>query len=235
MFKSAKILTLLGLLLVIALVGGLYLTSKNAADLDPIVVYKATPLPQKKTAASEFSGHSSLSEEPIDTSSTIPTPSKDVHEHATHEQESHWDDGTSPDESELAASVFEKMDFEEIKGSVNNDLSDEGATLREQIVQQLEDLTIKLEKKYPEVAKLGTMTLEELNALYPTSEDKKAIGNLAQQAHAEFIEDFRVVFSKLPSDEIEEGFAIVQEIIIAQWGTEVADQVMTKLRTDLDL
>ena len=44
MLKSPKFFTVLGVLIVVALIGVLYLSSKNAINQDPIKIYKTSPL-----------------------------------------------------------------------------------------------------------------------------------------------------------------------------------------------
>lgn len=85
MFKSANFFIVLGILFVAVLVGSYYFSAKNAANQEPIKIYKATPWPQEKVVPSELPALSHPSEEQLVPNSAVSTPSEAVHEQATHE------------------------------------------------------------------------------------------------------------------------------------------------------
>ena len=103
------------------------------------------------------------------------------------------------------------------------------------IVEEIGSLTHKLNEKYPELTALSSMTLDEINALYPTAEEKAVLMALSEQAQTEFRTDFRDLFSMVSPEVIDESFAIVRRMFAENWGTDTADQVIDELRRQLEL
>lgn len=233
MLKKTNVFILVGFLLVAMLGVGIFVKSPMEGEL--IKIYKATPFSQQNTRGTKASATSSVSE-PTEDKHPVLTSGKDYDNSL---MSSHTSDLMSEEkvteESEIDLSFFEEMEEPLGNESPGEDSADESVNTETWLAEQIESLTRQLSEKYPELAELGHMSLAEINALYPTPEDKEALAQLSLRAQAEFIADFRILFSKVPPEIMEESFAILQEMFTERWGNETADKVITVLRAHLDL
>ena len=224
MFKSAKFFTAVGVFLVIALVGGLYLTSKKAVNQEPIIVFK-TVMPKKAKATSTATISDSSGGE-RDSSFSLEAPSEHVHEHPPQEHKSHWSDETFTDESENNVSLSE-----EIEKLTNNEHTDESLELSKRVHDQMERLASQIETEYSELLELQNITLEEMDAL--SEAEKERISELSLQFQAEYLGEIQTLLSQFPPAHLEGILSALQETYDQQWGTEFADQLVSEMRTYL--
>lgn len=233
MFKRAKVFILVGFLLVAMLGVGIFV--KRPMEREFIKIYKATPFSQQNTRGTKASATSSLAES-IEDKPPVLSPREDDDNSL---MSSHTSDLMSEEkvteESEIDFSLFEEMEEPVGNDSPGEDLAAESVNIETWLAEQIEPLTRQLSEKYPELAELGHMTLAEIHERYPTPEDISALAELSLQAQSEFMEDFRILFSEVPSDVVEESLAIVQEMFTESWGDDTANKVIAELRVHLRL
>ena len=101
------------------------------------------------------------------------------------------------------------------------------------LTAQIEALTTQITEKYPELATLGYLSLDEIHELYPTPEALAELVKQSEKAQTEFMEDFSALFSELPAYVVEESLSSARETLVASWGTETTDMVMAEVRSHL--
>ena len=233
MFKSAKFFTVVGFLLIIALVGGLYLSSKNAANQEPIKIYKATPT--TRTQDSKVTApKTSPSEREARPSTIVSTPREHVHEHAPHEHSSYGgDDFSHLNESEIEVPLSERIPLSErSEEPTSKEPIDEVFDSSEWLHEQMETLAALIQVKYPELLELQHMTLEEMDAL--SNEEKTRINQLSHQFQSEYMGEIRDLFSQLPPAHLESVLTTLRETYAKQWGAAFADRIVEEMRAHLE-
>ena len=222
MSKKAKVLTSLGLLFVVVLIGFLYFSSRNAANQKLITIYKSTtPHIEKKAVSSETSVHTHSPNVITDSNPKASSPKNDFHEHATYTP--HQNNDVSIDEMEIGTPFFREIEIPPDKTVVDEDL-DSLAQLHEKI----ETLSSQIQTEYPELLKLQEMTLEEMEAL--SDEEKMKIHELSLQFQTKFLAEIRNIFSQMPPDHLENNLSFMRETYNKQWGPEFTNKIMAEIR-----
>lgn len=229
MFKSAKSFTVVGILIIVALVVGLYISSKNAANQEPITIYQtATPIKSTKVSKNIATV--------TKTSSEVSTLREQFHEHAMHV---HISDGTgdfSVNELEREAPLSEETEAPKISGwaeeSDPNDFVDEDFDAFQQVHEQIERLASQIQAEYPELLELQNMTIEEMESL--STEEKRKISELSQQFQAEYMPEIHSLFSQFPPEHLENILFSYQEKYKQQWGSELTDQILAETQNLLE-
>lgn len=228
MFKTAKFFTTVGFLVILALVGGLYISGKKAANQEPITIFKIVT-PTKTTKVSKIA--------PTKTNPSfhVSPPSKHIHEHAPHE---HIYDSTEdfsvnlPKRGLLLSEGIEKTtDFKGTEELNHEDSVDEDFDPFQQAHEQIERLASQIQAEYPELLELQNMTLEEMDAL--SEAEKERISELSLRFQAEYLGEIQTLLSRFPSAHLEGILSALQETYDQQWGTEFADQLVSEMRTYL--
>lgn len=218
MLKSTKFFMTVVFLVILVLVGGLYITSKNAINQEPIKIYK-TVTPIKQTEVSIVAPTlPDASEEETGITFSLDTSSEHVHEYAPQEQKSHWIDDTFADEPESETLT-------------HNEHIDENFHLSKRIHDQIEIFAARIQHEYPELLEIQNMTLEEIAAL--SAEKRKRISVLSQQFLTEF-DEIRNLYSQLPDGHLEDIISSLQRKYKEQWGSEITEQVLADIRSHLE-
>ena len=228
MLKSARFFTAAGILVIVALVGGLYHTSKSAVNQEPIKIYR-TVTPIKSTQVSKNSATEN-------NASTDVSPLSDhIHEHAP---QYHIPDGTddfsvneAEREDQRSKVAKAPMASEVTEEANHNDSVDEDFDSVQQFHEQMERLVSQIQSDYPELLALQNMTLEEMEALSP--KEKQRISELSQQFLNE-IGEIRNIVSQLPPGHVENILSVLQETYKEQWGSEITDRSFAEVRARLE-
>ena len=225
MFKSAKSFTVVGIFMVVALVVGLYISSKNAANQEPITIYN-TVTPTKTTKVSK-----NIATE-TKTSSEVSTPREHLQEHALPEHISDLTDKFTVNELEREARLSDGTEAPKASGEAEesepNDFVDEDFDAYQRFHEQMEHLASQIQAEYPELLELQNMTIEEIESL--STEEKSKISKLSQQFQAEYMHEIRSLFSQFPPEHLENIMSSHQERYKKQWGTELTDQILAETR-----
>ena len=219
MSKRTKVSSLIGLLCALLLAGAIYFYYQNAAEPVHIRIYMVPERSEKKAEPPPTSFQQVM----VRPTTQIPTSEVSHYEQVedTHDYDlvyGHTDD-----------SDFFLADDSEPEETTNSNFS---ARLVD-LAAQIEAVTTRFSKKYPDLIDLANLSLDEIHELYPTPEALAALAKQSEKARAEFMTDFSSLFSELPTEIREECLSFARETLVASWGTETADAVMTELRAHL--
>ena len=226
MTRRTKVPALLGLLCLLLLVGAIYLHYQHTA----------APVQERIYGVPERSERQAV--QPA-TAFQQPPVHSTAHTHVA-EAPHHGDiDSAHDHESDTSAPTDAENHFLTETEFSEEPLHTESAVDVEQvriagIASQIEKLGIALNEKYPEIARLATVSPAELEELYPTPEDRQALAELGQKVLAEFTDEFRSLFSQLPADVQEDSLAEAHDHFTTYMGRGMADAIMTELRSRLE-
>ncbi len=221
MTKHTRGTVLLGVLCVPLLAGGIYLYYQHTVDPMQKRVYVVPERSERPTAQPAF--------QPAPVHSTPHLHAAEVpHYEDTDSAHEHESDTAAP--TDTSDRFLTETEFSE------EPLTPESAVDVEQvriagIASHIEKLGLALNKKYPEIALLATVSPAELEELYPTPEDRQKLAELGQKALAEFTGEIRSLFLQLPADVQEDSFDEAREHFTTYMGQEMADAIMKELRS----
>ncbi len=226
MFKSEKFFMGFGIFVALFLIGGIYITSRKAANQDPIRIYKAAQTgkltPVLKVSSTGTNPSDVLLEE------------FQIREPLPHEYI--FDFSNESDESEPKVPIFNKIEASTVSGKSgepdHNVSIDQDSYSFQQVHQQIERLALRIQTEYPELLELQYMTLEEMEDL--SDRKKKIIFEQAQRFRYEYIEEIRKIFSKLPREHLEKVLSTFRQSLRQQWGEKITDRILAETRSHFE-
>lgn len=210
--KRKQIFIVIGLTVLLVIAGGLYFHTQNTSSPEPIKVY--TAVETKNKPASTTAPHASFGK----------TSSEEHHAEDAHLHE----DGHLHKVGPTTERTSHRTEPESHASKTQNTEDWTQIVEREMLA-----ITEEVHKKYPEVAKLSTLSAEEFYNLYPTEEAFFKLQEQIQQMQGEFMERLRVSFSKVPKDIQKEIITSIIDDAIEKWGHEVAAAIAKALHTEL--
>ena len=223
MTKHTKVSVLIGILCVPLFAGGIYLYYQHTAETVQERIYEMPERSERQAAQPAF--------QPAPVHSTPHLHAAEAPHHgdvdSAHEHESNTSAPINASDRFLTETEFS----EEPLPTGSADDAEEARIAS--IASQIEKLGIALNEKYPEIAQLATVSPAELEELYPTPEDRQELAELGQKVLAEFTGEIRSLFSQLPADVREDSLAEVREHFTTYMGQEMAEAIMTELRSRL--
>ncbi len=90
-------------------------------------------------------------------------------------------------------------------------------------------LSTEMVEKYPEVAKVSSLSPEEIRKKYPTEVAHEALQTKAEQMQEEFLTKIRDIMAHLPMDQKIEIIVGVSQNFADRYGDNAADEVTARL------
>lgn len=224
MSKRTKVSSLIGLLCIPFLVGGTYFYYQNTIEPVHTRIYM---LPERSKKRAE---PSPTSFQQVVVRPTTQTPTYEE-SHDDYVEYVHHHDSVSSGHGDESDSVLTDTSKPE---DITNDEDDFSVRLAN-LTAQIEILATQINEKYPELATLAYLSLDEIHELYPTPEALAELAKQSETAQAEFMEAFSDLFSELPTEIREECLSAARETFVASWGAETADAIMAGVRSHLGL
>ena len=194
MSRSIKILTALGVLVILMFVGHFF-TRKNAAKPEVITIYKVTPIePRGESHAADPRSDTSLKTKLPHSPSA---PGAPIHVHKTPSSENHLHD-----ELEIAPHFEDIQAFpEDTESPVASVLADEDVNSSEHIHRTIETLSVQIEEEFSDLISFSQMTRAEITAL-PYKERERLV-ELSNQFMDKYMKEVRDSFSRLSPEHLE--------------------------------
>lgn len=213
MSKSAKFSIILGIVCALLLIGGTYLYYQS--DMETITVYVAPEVSQKQAVPQLRNLQSS--------------PASDVHGHI---DASKHESAPGPMDTLSPTPVQDALNREKL---ASEDVANDSEDFYLHLVSQLEALTAQMDEKYPEIAEISGLSLEEIRSRFPTYSDLETITEQGRKLREDYMDGLRSIFLKLPKEVREEALSALWEHFAANVGTEITDEAIADFKAEMGL
>ncbi len=219
-----KIVTALGILVILTFVGHFFITQKVVKP-EVLTIYKVTPIELR----GESHGVDPRSKPPLEKQVPhFPSVSSDpFHIHKTQSSKN-----ILHDEFEITSHFEQRQAFpKDTESAADTVLADEDVNSSEHIHRNIEMLSAQIEDEFSDLISFSQMTRAEITAL--PYEERERIRELSNQFMEKYMKEIRESFLLLPPDHLEGILSVLQEAYREQWGNEYADKVIAELRNQL--
>ena len=201
-------------------IGTLILWHNNRPPLEPVKIYKAVPVGEMNT------DRSTPQRTKMDTQS-LPNAEKrpgkehmhDGHTHAhgvvtTSERPNY----TAPEN--VGTPETEALPHEELEALAHQ-------SWHAKWEKDMAALSADLDEKYPDLVKLTSLSLEEIQARYSTKSDLDVLGERIEAMRSEFQTRLNTLVKEIPADHQVEFIIMVGDMASANWSREIADEIIS--------
>lgn len=212
---------------VIFAIGGLLFWHSNQTPPEPITIYKAVPLSEIKQRQPS-------------------TPPEGSASHTHHPDDGHFHESISPEVSTDTQETVPTDDTILAEMDVTTPLELTDADIREVdheethiqlklVKKDILALNTEMLEKYPEVAKVSSLTPEEIRKKYPTQAAQAALQAKTEQMQEEYLTKIRDIMAHLQMDQKIEIIVGVSQKFADRYGDNAADEVTAQLMRSFGL